>query len=224
MSWPDQSTSQIKHHHFDIRVLHEQSIFNSVNGHSTCQARWYTCNSHDTLLVCQHMYRYHIGLMGKTLTSLSQSKPRHHTCVYLQCPSMYQSPLPFIQLAWLLRQKWLKMVPHMTYIGYLWSCDLPSMHTVWVPMWFLFTYWLRKHFWWLTEHLDHMVSVYISLFIQASYFQPIRSHQLSTQLMVLMGALCIPRWCSSVTFEQATSIYGKLLSCTSIVSIASTAD
>ena len=143
------------------------------------------------------MHRYHLGSMGNPCLVVTKRTQTPYLCI-LTMSCMYQYLLFFIQLAWLSRQKWLKMVVNMIYIGYFGSRDLPSMHPAWVPMQFLFTYWSTKLFWWPTEHSDHMVFVYISLFIWASYFQPIRSHQLSTQLMVLMEAFCIPRRHSSV--------------------------
>ena len=39
------------------------------------------------------MYQYHLGLMGKTLTSLSQSKTKHHTCVYVVPPGFEDDPM-----------------------------------------------------------------------------------------------------------------------------------
>ena len=62
----------------------------------------------------------------------------------------------------------------------------------------LLTYWLTEFSWWLTEHSGHLVFVYISLFILAPHFQPVRSHQLSIQLMVPLEALFVPRGHSSV--------------------------
>ena len=162
------------------------------------------------------MHRYHLGSMGNPCLVVTKQTQTPYLYI-LTMPCMYRSLLFFTQLAWLSRQKWLKMVVNMIYIGYFGSCDLLGMHPAWVPMWVLFTYRSTKLFWQSTEHSDHMVFVYISLFFQASYFQPIRSHQLSTQLMVLMEALCIPREHSSVDSKLSNKQKHSMVSSFSVL-------
>ena len=62
-----------------------------------------------------------------------------------------------------------------------------------------------------------MVFVYISLSIWASHFQPIRSHQLGTQLMVLMEALCIPTGHSSVDLKLLNKQQQSMVSSFSVL-------
>ena len=136
MYWQSHGDFWIGHHHFDVEALHGQSRCCNVNGHSTCLAGQYTCNSHGILLVWCYLHRYQFQFDGKLPLGCHQGDP--NTILLHTYNALYVRDSSFLLSTCMINIKmkndWKWQCVHLI-LGIFWSHDLLSMHLAWVPMW-----------------------------------------------------------------------------------------